>query len=199
MYKVAASIRACKLKSKFLGFDKIIYRYTTSDVSKRWLKRYSLRWQRCTPCAADASALQGKSHYVLLFWELRGLSPNFHMHVSANDFYIPRIGPHISCSRIGRSIVRIYKSLTDTWMWKLGLFPRKSISGNNCFQFSLQCGSRTFFFQTMPDLISFSLSPFLYVFLFAFLFLSFQFYVIQWREVEWCWTWTLARRRGSAP
>ncbi len=31
---------------------------------------------------------------------------------------IPRIGPHISCSRIGRSIVVIYESLTDTWMWK---------------------------------------------------------------------------------
>jgi hypothetical protein len=34
--------------------------------------------------------------YVLLFWELRGLSPNFHVHVSMSDFYIPRIGPHIS-------------------------------------------------------------------------------------------------------
>ncbi len=40
--------------------------------------------------------------------------------------YIPRIGPHISCSRIGRSIVGIYKSLTDTWMWKLGLRQRNS-------------------------------------------------------------------------
>ncbi len=27
-----------------------------------------------------------------------------------------------SCSRIGRSIMGIYKSLTDTWMWKLGLW-----------------------------------------------------------------------------
>jgi hypothetical protein len=34
--------------------------------------------------------------YVFLFWELRGLSPNFHIHVSVNDLYIPRIGPHIS-------------------------------------------------------------------------------------------------------
>ncbi len=45
--------------------------------------------------------------YVFLFWELRDLSPNFHIHVSVGDLYIPRIGPHISCSRIGRSIVRI--------------------------------------------------------------------------------------------
>ncbi len=32
--------------------------------------------------------------YVFLFWELRGLSPNFHNHVSVSDSYIPRIGPH---------------------------------------------------------------------------------------------------------
>jgi hypothetical protein len=35
------------------------------------------------------------SIYVFLFWELRGLSPNFHIHVSVSDLYIPRIGPHI--------------------------------------------------------------------------------------------------------
>ncbi len=34
--------------------------------------------------------------YVFLFWELRGLSRNFHIHVSVSDLYIPRIGPHIS-------------------------------------------------------------------------------------------------------
>jgi hypothetical protein len=27
--------------------------------------------------------------------ELRGLSPNFNIHVSVSDLYIPRIGPHI--------------------------------------------------------------------------------------------------------
>jgi hypothetical protein len=27
--------------------------------------------------------------------ELRGLSPNFHIHVSVSDFYMIRIGPHI--------------------------------------------------------------------------------------------------------
>ncbi len=34
--------------------------------------------------------------YVLIFWKLRNLSPNFHIHVSVNDLYIPRIGPHSS-------------------------------------------------------------------------------------------------------
>ena len=45
------------------------------------------------------------------------------------DLYIPRIGPHISYSRIDRCIVGIYKSL------KLGLWPCNSFSGNICFQF----------------------------------------------------------------
>jgi hypothetical protein len=26
--------------------------------------------------------------YVFLFWELRGLSPNFHIHVSVSDLYV---------------------------------------------------------------------------------------------------------------
>jgi hypothetical protein len=44
--------------------------------------------------ASASAALQGKSHLCILFWELRGLSPNFHIHVSVSDLYIPRIGPH---------------------------------------------------------------------------------------------------------
>ncbi len=34
--------------------------------------------------------------YVFLFWELRGLSPNFHVYMSVSDLYNPGIGPHIS-------------------------------------------------------------------------------------------------------
>ena len=45
--------------------------------------------------------------YVFLFGELRGLSPNFHIYVYVRDLYILRIGPHISCSSIGKSIVGI--------------------------------------------------------------------------------------------
>ncbi len=58
--------------------------------------------------------LQRKSLYVFPEKELCGLSPDFHIHVSVSDLHIPRIGPHISCSRIGKPIVGIYKSLTDT-------------------------------------------------------------------------------------
>ncbi len=77
--------------------------------------------------------------YVFLSWELRGLSPSFHIHVSVSDSYIPRIGLHIFFRRNGRSIERIYKSLTDTWMWKLRLRQRNSFSGNICFEFSVLC------------------------------------------------------------
>ncbi len=81
----------------------------------------------------------GSSVYIFLCWELRGLSPNLHIHVPVSDLYIPRIGPHIFSSRKGRPIVGIYNSLTDTWMWKLGLRPRYSFSGNICFKFSAFC------------------------------------------------------------
>jgi hypothetical protein len=58
----------------------------------------------------------GNFVYLFLFWELRGLSLYFHIHVSVSDLYIPRISPHISSSRKGRPILGIYmyNSLTDT-------------------------------------------------------------------------------------
>jgi len=64
------------------------------------------------PAAARIMLLYCKENsiYVFLFWELRGLSPNFHVHVSVSDLHIPHIS---SCSRIGRPIMGIYKSLTD--------------------------------------------------------------------------------------
>ncbi len=82
--------------------------------------------------------------YVFLFWELRGPNPNFHIHLYVSDLCISRIGPHISCSRIGRPIVGIYESLTDTWMWKLELWPCSSFSGIfvsnfRYWFFSVQC------------------------------------------------------------
>ncbi len=42
------------------------------------------------------------------------LSPNFHIHVSVSDLYIPRIGLLFCCIQIGRPILRIYTSLTNT-------------------------------------------------------------------------------------
>jgi hypothetical protein len=57
--------------------------------------------------------------------------------MSVSNLYIPRIGLHISCSRIGRSIMGLNKSLTGTWMWKLGLWPRNSFSWNIDSEFSV--------------------------------------------------------------
>ncbi len=73
---------------------------------------------------------------IPFMYSFLGPNPNFYIYVSVRDLYIPRIGPHISCSRIGRSIVGIYKLLTYTWMWKWGMWPRNSFSGNICFEFS---------------------------------------------------------------
>jgi|LakMenE18May11ns_1017448.scaffolds.fasta_scaffold9586978_1 hypothetical protein len=43
------------------------------------------------------------------------------------------------CRKIGGPILGIYRSLTDTWMWKLGLRPHNSFSGNTQIEISLQC------------------------------------------------------------
>jgi hypothetical protein len=40
-------------------------------------------------------ALQRNFDYVFPEKELRGLSPNFHIHVSVSDLYIPVVGPPI--------------------------------------------------------------------------------------------------------
>jgi hypothetical protein len=46
--------------------------------------------------------------------ELRGLSPNFYIHVPVSDLYIPTIGLPILLRKIGGTMVGKYKSLTDT-------------------------------------------------------------------------------------
>jgi hypothetical protein len=62
--------------------------------------------------------------------EYRGLSPNFHIHASVSDLYIPMISLPILLEEICRPILGLYKSLTDTCMWKLGLRPRYSQKRN---------------------------------------------------------------------
>jgi hypothetical protein len=49
------------------------------------------------------------------------------------------------CSKYGQ-ILEIYKSLTDTWMWKLGLRPRNSFSGNTWVGFLCSVGWNHVFF-----------------------------------------------------
>ncbi len=62
--------------------------------------------------------------------EYRGLSPNFHIHASVSNLYIPTIGLPILVEEICRLILGLYKSLTDSWMLKLGLRPRYSQKRN---------------------------------------------------------------------
>ncbi len=46
--------------------------------------------------------------------EYRDLSPNFHIHVSVSELYIPRIELPFLLEEICGPILGIYKSLTDT-------------------------------------------------------------------------------------
>jgi hypothetical protein len=54
--------------------------------------------------------------YVFLSWELRGLSSNFHIHVSVSDLYTFPGSVHIfPCSKMGRSVLEIYNSLKEPY------------------------------------------------------------------------------------
>jgi hypothetical protein len=58
--------------------------------------------------------------------ELLCHSPKFHIHVFVSDLYIPAMDLPILLQEICGLILGIFKSLTDTLMWKLGLRPRNS-------------------------------------------------------------------------
>ncbi len=86
--------------------------------------------------------------------EFSGHSPNFHIHVSVSDLYIPTIDlPNLLQETRGQ-ILGIYKLLTDTRMWKLGLgraIPRKGIhewdfrcSAGNTACFRMGCLAASF-------------------------------------------------------
>ncbi len=60
--------------------------------------------------------------------EYRGLSPNFHIHVSVGELYIPTVGLPVLLEEICRLILGIYKSLKDVnvEIWaEAALFPEK--------------------------------------------------------------------------
>ncbi len=61
--------------------------------------------------------------------EYRDLSPNFHIHASVSDLLYSHHRSPILLEEICRPNLGLYKSLTDTWMLKLGLRPRCSRKG----------------------------------------------------------------------
>jgi hypothetical protein len=84
----------------------------TPDTSDFWIPCVFL-WRNTVSTHSKENPI-----YLFLFWELRGLSPNFHIHVSVSDLYIPRIGSHISLQQNGQQVLEIYKSLTAFAFWK---------------------------------------------------------------------------------
>ncbi len=84
--------------------------------------------------------------YIFPEKELRGLSPNFHMHVSVSDVCVPRIGPHtvFPAAEIGWPILGIYKSNRSqthecgNWDWDQAI-PFLEIFVSNFRIVSVQC------------------------------------------------------------
>ncbi len=70
------------------------------------------------------------SKQIFLVRELRVLSPYFHFILCACErLYIPTFCLPILLQEICGPILGIYKSLTGTWMYKMGLWPRNSFLG----------------------------------------------------------------------
>ncbi len=63
----------------------------TSCFLLLFLSLFCLYVQFCIPMHCNEDVI-----YIFLFWEQRGLSPNFHIQVSLSDLYIPKIGLRIS-------------------------------------------------------------------------------------------------------
>ncbi len=99
---------------------------------------FSAESQRICMCHRRYLHCNENPIYVFPEKNLQGLSHNFHIHVYVRDLYCIFLGSiHIFfCNRIGIGM-GMYKSLTNTWMWELGLRPHNSFSGNFCFKFSV--------------------------------------------------------------
>jgi hypothetical protein len=69
-------------------------------------------WLNLPHCKGPIPKIRNK--YVFPEKELRGHSPNFHIHMSVSDLYIPTIDLAVLLQEICGRILGIFKSLTDT-------------------------------------------------------------------------------------
>ncbi len=105
----------CITRTRFFSYIKKIYQFLLSlkVVTNENQGGYGIaRWKML----GTGLGPQSNKNPIRVFpsWEMRGRSPYVHIHVSVSDLYLLRIGSHISYSKIGRSVVGIYKSFTDT-------------------------------------------------------------------------------------
>ncbi len=81
----------------------------SDDIKKVWaLPIYSLYWERPS-CSHTAMSQYRKWKHIFPEKEMRGHSPNFHIHVSVSDLYIPTIYLPILLQEICGPIPGIYK------------------------------------------------------------------------------------------
>jgi hypothetical protein len=85
--------------------------YTNSAIANAYLTIL-------TPTVFQIGALQRQNaknlKQIFPEKEYRGLSSNFHIHVSVSELYIPTMGLPFLLEEIFGPILGIYKSLTDT-------------------------------------------------------------------------------------
>ncbi len=136
---VAAGLHVCKGQ---VGNERVAL--LTHNLSVSTIKRsiglfrfYVVSWydgerKQTLVASFTAKTLYRKFETNTVFPEMKlcGLVPNTYIQVSVSDLYSPKIGlPILQQNRWTKS-VGINKSLTDTWMWKLGTKPRNFMSGN---------------------------------------------------------------------
>jgi hypothetical protein len=61
----------------------------------------------CLSCPSYGPHCKENPLYVFLFWEYRGLSPNFYIHVPVNDVHIPTIRPPVLLYCVRRNIKNV--------------------------------------------------------------------------------------------
>jgi hypothetical protein len=88
-------------------------------------------YRMCLPAGAHCPHCNGNSVYIFLFWELRGLSRNFNIHVSLSYIFPGSVHIFPPAEKADPSWECIICSQTHEC--RIWLRPRYSFSGNICF------------------------------------------------------------------